>query len=138
MNLEWNVYIHDINKKEIKTFNIFDHGRFLADVKKNLKKCDTKDEFAEQLRRDLFYYYGCKAEYEIVITSWTTHITRIELDRLITERNKILREYNREPYSLCVNPDVGEKFDVYSQVMLNWSIFVDYVWYSYGGSYDKK
>ena len=34
----WNVYYYSINQKEIKTFNIFDHWRFKADVVDDLKK----------------------------------------------------------------------------------------------------
>lgn len=122
------MYRYDINGKSIQKFNIFDHGRFLEDVKKDLKKCDTKEEFAEELRKDLGYYYWAKAEHEVVITSWVPHITMSELDRLNAEREKTLKEYDREPYSLYVNPDVGEKVDVYEQVRLNWDLFVDYVW----------
>lgn len=128
MKLEWNVYTHDFNSREIKTFNIFNHGRFLEDVKKDLKKYETKEEFTERLRGHLFYYYGSKCEWEVVVTSWVPHITMSELDRINTEREETLKKYNREPYRLYVNPDVGKKIDVYGQVRLNWDIFVDYVW----------
>ncbi len=128
MKLEYYVYCHDVNCRSIKKFNIFNHGGFLEDVKKDLKRYETKEDFAERLRGHLFYYYGSKCEWEVVITSWVPHITMSELDRINAEREKTLREYNREPYSLYVNPDVGEKIDVYGQVRLNWDIFVDYVW----------
>ena len=122
------MYYHNFNGRSIEKFNIFDHGRFLEDVKKDLKKYADKEEFSERLRGHLFYYYGSKCEWEVVITSWVPHITISELNRLNEEREKTLKEYNREPYSLYVNPDVGEKQDVYEQVMLNWDLFVDYVW----------
>lgn len=128
VKLEYYVYRHNFNGKSIEKFNVFDHGRFLEDVKKDLKKYDTKEEFAERLRGHLFYYYNSKCEWEVVITSWVPHITMSELDRINAEREKTLKEYNREPYCLYVNPDIGEKVDVYSQVMLNWHLFVDYVW----------
>ena len=80
------------------------------------------------MRRHLFYYYRSKCEWEVVITSWVPHITISELNRLNEERERTLKEHNREPYSLYVNPDVGEKIDVYEQVMLNWNLFLDYVW----------
>ena len=38
LKLKWNVYLHNINKKEIVKFNIFDHWRFEEDTKKDLKK----------------------------------------------------------------------------------------------------
>ena len=93
-----------------------------------MKKCETKEEFAELLRRDLFYYFGSKCEWEIVITSWVPHITTSELDRLNAAREETLKKYGREPYSLYVNPEVGEKIDVYSQVLMNFQHVVDYIW----------
>ena len=131
------MYYHNFNGRSIEKFNIFDHGRFLEDVKKDLKKYGDKEGFSERLRGHLFYYYGSKCEWEVVITSWVPHITISELNRLNEEREKTLREYNREPYRLYVNPDVGEKVCVYSQVMLNWHLFVDYVW-SHKKSKNKK
>lgn len=128
MKLEYYVYYHNFNGKSIEKFNIFDHGRFFEDIKKDLKKYDTKEEFAERLRGHLFYYYGSKCEWEVVVTSWVPHITMSELDRINAEREETLKKYNREPYRLYVNPDVGKKIDIYEQVRLNWDLFVDYVW----------
>lgn len=128
MKLEWNVYTHNFNGKSIEKYNIFNHGRFTEDVKKELKKCETKEEFAEELRKDLFYYFGSKCEWEVVITSWVPHITMSELDRINAEREESKKKYDRDPYSLYVNPDISKKIDVYEQVKLNWDLFVDYVW----------
>ena len=128
LKLEWNVYVEDWNAKKIKTFNIFNHGRFLEDVKKSLKECESKEEFAEKLKGHLFYYYNSKCEWEVVIASWVPHITMSELDRLNAAREGALKKHNRDPYSLYVNPNVCKKIDVYSQVMLNFSHVVDYVW----------
>lgn len=57
-----------------------------------------KNEFAEAVKRDLLYYFWSKCEYEIVITGWP----------------------NVE--------DNLEKVDAYGQVMLNFDIFIDYLW----------
>jgi hypothetical protein len=129
-DLKWNVYCGDVNGNKIKTYNIFKHGGFSADVEKYLKKYKDKEEFAEKLKRSLMYYFWSKSEWEVVITEWVPHVTMEELDRLNTEREKTLKEYNREPHSLYVNPDVAEKIDVYDQVMNNWDIFLDYCWNS--------
>ena len=32
------------------------------------------------------------------------------------------------PYKINVAPEVGEKIDIYSQVMMNWEQFVEYIW----------
>lgn len=128
MKLEYYVYYYNFNSHSIKKFNIFNHGRFLEDVKKDLKKCETKKEFAEELHKDLIYYFWSKAEWEVIITPCISRISISELNRLNEEREKTLKKYNREPYSLYVNPDISEKIDIYEQVMLNWDLFVDYVW----------
>ena len=128
MKLEWNVYRHNVNNKKIEQFNIFEHGRFLEDVKKDLKKCDTKEEFAERLKKNLMYYFWSKCEYEVVISSFPMRIKKEELERLNTEFKKDSERYGHEPCSMWVRPDAGEKIDIAGQVMLNFEVFVDYVW----------
>ena len=99
--MEWYVFYHDINKSEMRKFNIFNHVSFNNDVQKNLKKIKDKDEFAEKLKRDLMYYFWCKSEYEIIISPW------------------------------CGGRDTKDvKIDIHDQVMLNWDIFLEYVWNS--------
>lgn len=98
--MKWNVYYYDINHKEISVFNIFDHWSFREYVKKAIKKYKNKEEFAEQLKSELCYYFWSKSEWEIIIAPW------VGGDRV---------------------KDVI-KVDVYSQVMNNWEIFFDYVW----------
>lgn len=101
MSLKWNVFYHDVNRQRIAVFNIFDHWKFAEDTQKNLKKIKDKDKFAEELRRDLFYYFGSKCEYEVIIAPW------------------------------CGGKNTEDiKVDIYSQVMNNFDIFCDYVWNS--------
>ena len=126
--MQWNVFYYNCNKRKIETYNIFDHGTFRKYVEEHLKECIEKEEFSEKLRRELFYYFSSKCEWEIVITSWPTRITMNELDRVNTERKKAIKEYSKEPYSLYVNPEVSKKIDIYDQVMSNFNIFLDYVW----------
>ena len=125
----WNVYREDCNRGAIVKYNIFDHGGFAQDVNKLLKEDITKDEFAEQLKRFLMYWFRCKSEHEVVITSWPVYIDKEELDRLNTEYEEYNNKWGHYPYKINVSPDVGEKVDVYSQITsLNWDIFVNYVW----------
>lgn len=98
--LEWKVYEHDINADEIEPFNIFDHGRFYEDCKKNARKnIHNYDEFIKQLRMDLAYYFWAKCEWEVVIIPWTSR-----------------------------NEKTAVKIDVHDQIDLNWDIFCEYVW----------
>lgn len=97
--LEWNVYIGDINSRQIKVFNIFNHRGFYNDCITAKKKFrDNKEEFGEGVRNSLIYYYWSKCEWEVIIDHWP-QCERFE----------------------C------KKVDVYSQVMNNWGIFIDYL-----------
>ena len=124
----WNVFRHNINKKSITEYNIFNHSGFVNDVNKLLKEDISKDKFKDNLRRSLFYYFGCKSEHELVISSWPVYIDKAELDRINTEYEEYNNKWNHYPYKINVSPDVGKKIDIYSQVMMNWEQFVEYVW----------
>lgn len=97
--LDWKVIYYNCNARKIDTFNVFNHSSFVADVEKDLKRCTTKEEFAEKLRKSLQYYFWTKCEWEIIVSPWAG---------------------GRE--------DEAIKVDVYWQVMNNWRLFLDYVW----------
>lgn len=99
----WNVYTYDINRRKMEVYNIFNHYTFKEYVDKWLKECETKEELAEHLKSELRYYFGFKCEWEILISPWIG------------------------------NKECEEKIDVRDQVMLNFDVFVDYVW-----SYKEK
>ena len=101
MKLEWNVFYHNINAQKIELFNIFNHGRFREDVRRNLEIIKDRDEFAEALRKDLSYYFRFKSEWEIVISPWSGGRGTEDI-----------------------------KIDIYTQVMNNWDTFVYYCWNS--------
>lgn len=97
--MKWNVYYYNINKNEIESLNIFNHWRFREDVQKLAKKRIKKEDFKEKLRKELFYYFCSKCEYEVLLKPW------------------IGRKDSKEI-----------KIDIYRQVMLNFDIFAEYVW----------
>lgn len=99
-HLKWFVYI-DNPAKGIVPFNIFDHSSFNQAVQTLLKRITVKSEFEEQLRRELRYYFWGKCEYEVVVSEWP----QVE---------------GKESKSI--------KVDITDQVLLNWSLFVDYCW----------
>lgn len=98
--LEWNVYKEDFNGKEITTYNIFHHYGFYNDLLKAKKK--PEDEFKEAVKTSLMYHFWSKCEWEIILSDW--------------------------PPSPEERGFKKEKVDVYDQVMLNWDIFIEYVW----------
>lgn len=120
--LTWNVYYDDVNSRKINTWNIFQHYSFKQDIEGLLKKVPTYNQFADELKHIVRYYFRSKAEYEVVITSWVPHIGNKELDRLIAERE------NHQCRLYYVNLDIGEKIDIYDQLMLNWNMFARYVY----------
>ena len=98
--LEWNVYYHDWNHRELAVFNVFAHGSFYDECKKNARKnIHDYEAFKDQLRRDLMYYFWSKCEWEIILSAW-------------------IRKDSTKPI----------KIDVWDQVNLNWEVFCKYVW----------
>lgn len=99
-DMHWLVIVEDFNGKRIVEYDIFEHYSFAEDVRKAYRKHRTDfDAFAEKVRRSLFYYFRSKCEWEVVIGSWIR-------SGYVPER----------------------KVDVYQQVMLNWDVFIRYVW----------
>ena len=95
-DIKRNVFYHDSNSGKIDTYNIFNHGSFRLYVKKAAKKCQTKDEFAKNLRSELMYYFWSKCEWEVLISPWISSRENEEM-----------------------------KIDVCWQVMNNWDVFLD-------------
>ena len=124
----WNVYREDFNHRTIVKYNIFDHRGFAQDVNNLLKEDISKDEFAEQLKRSLMYWFGCKLEHEVVISSWPVYIDKAELDRINIEYEEYNNKWGHYPYKINISLDVSKKINIYSQVMMNCDQFVEYVW----------
>ena len=121
--LTWNVYYLDFNAKKIESFNIFHHWRFGEYVDKLVKKYkkeikkegltkkqleDLLQDFKDQIRCEVQYYFWSKYEWEIGITEPFS--------------NSLVEDYTKgRKYP-------WEKIDVYDQVMMNWDIFFDYLY----------
>lgn len=99
-DMEWYVYVEDVNARRIDKFNIFDHYSFNEDIKKIYKKYKNDyNVFCDEVRKSLRYYYWSKCEWEIILSGWPSS-----------------------------NNFKEEKIDVYDQVMMNKDIFMKYVW----------
>lgn len=99
MQMEWNVYYENSNKKKIVVCNIFDFEWFDRAVKKHLQDCTTKEDFSSKLQGTLNQHFCGFAQWETVI-------------------GPLIGDFEKEAI----------KIDVYDQVMLNWKVFLDYVW----------
>lgn len=99
-DMHWRVIREDFNGRKIADYDIFEHSGFAEDVKKAYRKHrDDFGTFAEDVRKALMYRFWSKCEWEVIISAWPPS------DR-IPER----------------------KVDAYEQVMLNWDVFIEYVW----------
>lgn len=96
--LKWNVIVADMNSGKIKAYNLFDHSGFAREIEKACKEATTKEQFADDVKTTLMYYFWCKAEWEVIVSPWCGS-----------------RE-NKE-----------RKIDVYWQVMNNLDQFIDYI-----------
>ena len=126
--MKWNVLRHDFNAREIKEYDIFRHSSFAKDVMTLSNQDLTKEDFTEKLRRILQYYFWSKSEHEVVITSWPPYIDGEELSRINKEYEEYNEKWGHYPYKIDICPDVGRKIDIYTQAMLNFDVFCDYVW----------
>lgn len=98
-SLVWNVFRYDFNKREVVTYNIFNHASFVDDINKMKKNKVNTIDFKDRLKQVLMYYFWAKCEYEVIVSAFPPN-----------ENSK------------------DEKVDIYNQVMLNFDIFCDYVY----------
>lgn len=63
--LKWLVTYYNCNADKIECYDILKHREDF--IKKLKKKCETKEEFAEKMRRELQWQYWSRCEYELII-----------------------------------------------------------------------
>ena len=138
--LKWNVFYYNINRNKITTYNIFKHGSFNEYIKRAFKKCKTKEEFAQTLRRELMYYFWSKAEWELVIEiTEDNHIFLIpwcgcrypEKTKVdVTDDTSFDWRGFAEKYIQKKGYGNQAKIDVFDQVVYMWDDFLELVWNS--------
>lgn len=136
--MEWNVYYYDFNRDKIDTYNVLNHYSFFEYVKKAAKKYKTKEEFAEQLKKEVRYYFWSKCEWELIIeitkdnriylSPWIgnrdTEKTRIDItdDTSYDWKGFAEKHIKRQIY------DNEAKIDIFDQIEYVWDDFSSYVW----------
>lgn len=134
--MNWLVKNFDCNRQIIKDYDVL--ARREDFIKKLKKKCDTKDEFAEALEREMMWSFWSKAEHELII--------EIDGDGRIW-LNPWVGCYEPEKVRIDVTDDDNfdwkgfadkhisawfyknqSKIDIYDQLMYKWDEFVDYCW----------
>lgn len=143
--LTWKVKNYLINENKIWDYDILKYRE--DQIKKLKKQCATKEEFSQEMHREMMWQYFSRCEYEVVI----------EID----ENNRIWLS----PWIGCVDPDsvkidvtdddsfdwrgfaekhIGKqiyknkaKIDIFDQLQWKWVEFIDYVW-NYHHKYQRK
>lgn len=133
--MSWVVKNYDININVIKDYDVLKYREDY--IKKLKKKCATKSEFAEILKREFRAHYWARCEYELIIKR--TEDGRIWLYPWCGCRNP-------EDVKVDVTDDTSfdwksfadkyidtrygneEKIDIWTQLEYVWDDFVDYVW----------
>lgn len=136
--LSWKVKNFDCNKQVIEDYDILKYREDF--IKKLKKKCETKEKFAEQMRRECQWRYWSKAEYELII-------------RLTDDGRVVLLPWcgGRDPESIAIDVTNDTSFDwkgfaaehikkqifkneakidVYSQLEWKWAEFINYCWHT--------
>ena len=96
--MEWNVYYYNINKRCIEPYNILDHSSFYNDLTYNYKLFKEDKDTFKEYVRRDLQYYF-----------WSKCEYEIVIDS----------------WPPC---NIDKKVDIYSQVMLNFDIFIDVIW----------
>lgn len=134
--LSWLVTNFDCNTQVIEYCDILKYRERL--IKELKKKCATKEEFSEVLRREMMYHFWSKCQYELVIEiTEDGHIwlnpwcgcrepekARIDVTDRIDFDWKGFAEHH-------IGKQIFKneaKIDVYDQLMWQWDSFVDYCW----------
>ena len=134
-DLEWYVYRYNSNKNKIEPFNIFRQVGFAEDVDKARKKYKVRDEFIEQVRKGLMYYFWSKSEYELIIQLEDNRVFLLPWcgcrnpEEVAIEADK--SDFDWEDFAIF---HIGKqiygnkaKIDIYDQVMWIWGDFCNYV-----------
>ena len=98
------VKYYNCNANKIEDYDILKWRE--SEIKKLKKKCATKDEFAEFLRREFMWRFWSRSEWELIVT-------KEEDGRIILS-----------PWCGCSDPD-SVAIDVTNDKSFDWSVFAD-------------
>lgn len=134
--LTWKVKNYLINENKIWDYDVLKYRE--DQIKKLKKKCATKEEFTEAMRREMMWQYWSRCEYEVIVE--IDENNRIWLSPWVGCRDP-------ESVKIDVTDDAGfdwrgfaefhiskqiyknkAKIDIYDQLMYIWQEFIDYVW----------
>ena len=99
--MEWYVMVEENNK--VRAYNVFNNIAFRRAVKELFDIPElTFEEFSEEMRGLVMWQYWARAEYEITVGHWP-----------------------------CNDAGRMQKIDVFRQLEMNWTRFIEYVYSEY-------
>ena len=137
--LTWKVMNFDCNAQVIKYYDVLKYREDF--IKKLKKKCATKEEFAEGMRREMMWMYWSRSEYEMIIEIDDNN--RIWLNPWVGcyEPDKVrvdVTDITDFDWRGFANKHIIEKgyrsnkakIDVWDQLEYRFDEFIDYCWYT--------
>ena len=138
--LTWKVKNYCINTDKIWDYDVLQYRE--EQIKKFKKKCATKEEFAEAIRRELRWQHLSRAEYEVIVEiddndhiwlkPWVgcTDPDSVKIDVTDDEnfdwRGFAEEHINKQIYKNCAKVDVFDQLTFADQ----FDKLVDYCWYT--------
>lgn len=131
-DMHWLAMYYDVNAREFKPYNVL---RYREDFIKQLKKkVTTREEFAEEMRSKMMYYYWSKCEVEVVLSKKDGRIIMspwvgpkdVTLD--VTDRPDFdwVDFFDKKASQFYKKDEI--KIDIFDQLNYHWDDFIDYCW----------
>lgn len=126
--LSWKVIMEDFNSRKIIYYDLFKSGYWEKIAKELKEKHPIFQNWSDAFYQKLAYQYHCRAEYEIVITSWPPYIKTEDVEKLQKEIEDREKAWGNKPIKVNITPTIARKIDIFEQLDENWSVFSKYVW----------
>jgi hypothetical protein len=128
----WEAMNFDVNTEKFKPYNVLAYREDF--IKKLKKKVSTKEEFTQQMKREMMYYFWSKCEWEVILTNKDG---RIIMSPWVGPENITLDVTDREDFDWVdffsqqakryINK-ISIKIDIWDQIFYQWDAFIDYCW----------
>ena len=133
--MSWLVKYFNCNAEVIEDYDVLKYREDF--IKKLKKKCATKDEFAEKMRREMMHCFWSKSEWELIIeiddnyvwlSPWigSRYAEQIKID-VTNDTSFDWRGFAEEHIDKQIYR-TRAKIDVFDQLEYQWSQFVSYCW----------
>lgn len=143
--MSWLVTNYDINANKIRDYDILKYRE--DNIKKLKKKCETKEEFVDALKRELKWQYWSCSECELILTltgdnriilsPWCGCRNPEEVAIDVTDRTDFDWHGFIETYMPIKGHDNSIKIDIWDQIEFQFDEFVDYCW-NHRFKYERK